>query len=259
MHENINMKLKALPHYFIIKINIQKQRERKEKIGSLYTHFNHVFMERNLQSGQVVSIGEIANKIFPQVEIGNELIVHHFVEQNIIYSDNFYNFYTVTASEFNGRRNETYGVYRSGEIIPHPEFIFIEPEIKEQEISTDKFIEQKTKQVGSLILFENWEESREEKEEKTKILMEEVKQQSKGVALKDDIKIALNEKQNEAAKITASLNRKQYIPLRIAFANPSFTAKEKVYCLNIASQLHLEYEGKEYIIIEVKYIALTAA
>lgn len=253
------MKLKALPHYFIIKINIKKQQERKEKIGSLYTHLSHVFMERNMQSGEVVSIGEIANKIFPQVEIGSQLLVHHFVEQqHLIYDDNTYRYYTVTATGYNGRRNEPYGVFIDGKIIPHPEFIFIATEEKEKEISSDKFVEQKTKQIGSLILFENWEESRESKENKAKVLMEEIKQSSKGKELRDDVKIALEEKQNEASNITASLNKKQYIPLRIAFANPSLKVKEKVYCLNIGSQLILEFEGKEYIIVETKYVALTA-
>lgn len=266
------MTLKPMPQYFIIKISIEEQKNRKEKIGSLYVHTSHTFMQRNQQNGEVVAIGSLAHKQFSEVEIGDILIFHHFVESdgssksNLIYSDEKFNYYNVTASDFNGHRNETYGVFKNNEIIPHPEFIFIEPEIKPREIAVDEFIEQNTKQVGSLILFNNWDETREAKEIKAEKITSQIKEASKGKTMSDSTKSGLLELQNEAEKITASLNKQQYIPYKIAWINKKTKGflqrnseiKNKVFALSVASQTELEFMGKIYLIVNSKYCVAVA-
>lgn len=260
------MKLIPLPHYFIIKINIEAQRERKEKIGSgiLYAHVNEVFMQRNMQAGKVVAIGSIAAKQFKEVKVGDTLIVHHFVEgdnskSNFIYSDDEFNYYKVTASDYNGHRNETYAVYTNGEIIPHPDFVFIEKEPEVKEISADEFIEKNTTKVGSLILFNKWEEKREDLEAKAKQITSEIKNQSKGKTMKDDVKMGLEQKQKEAEKITNSLNKKEYKSYNVFAHNKKLEIKEKVFALNIASQTSIHFMDKEYIVIQSKYCAATGS
>lgn len=258
------MKLIPLPDYFIVRIDIKKQNERREKIGLLYTHFAEVFMQRNMQQGEVIAIGSEVNKIFPQVEIGDILIFHHFVEgsenekSTAIYSDETYNYYNVTACDFNGRRNETYAVFKEDKLIPHPDFIFTEYEEKVKEISADEFIEKNTVQVGSLILFSNWEESRESKEEKAKRITQEIKNQGRGKNMRDDVKLALEEKQYEAEKITESLNKTEYTKRKVAAHTPSIELKSEVYSLNIASNTELEIFDKKYIVIPKKYCVATA-
>lgn len=258
------MQLKPMPHYFIIKINIEEQKQRREKIGSLYVHTSHVFMVRNMQQGEVVTIGHVAAKQFPEVEIGSTILIHHFVEgdssdkSNLIHTDGTFNYYNVTASNFNGHRNETYGILKDNEIIPHPDFVFAEIPCKAKEISAEEFIEKNTKQVGSLILFTNWEEKREDKEAKATQLTEEIKRQSQGKSMSESTKHGLEEKQLEAEKLTASINKQKYIPLKLAFAHPSLKAKEEIYSLNIGSGMELEVEGKTYFVISSKYVAATA-
>lgn len=263
MHQKY-MQLIPLPHYFIVKINIEKQKDRKDKIGALYVHVSHTHMQRNLQEGEVVAIGSIASKKFPEAKIGDTLLIHHFVEgadsekSNLIFSDTEYNYYNVTADEYNGHRNETYGIWDGEKVIPHPDFIFIAPEVKEKEISADEFIDRNTKQVGSLILFTNWEETREEREAKAQQITSEIKNMSKGKSMSDSTKRGLNEKQDEAGKITASLNKKEYRPYKVAFSHPKTKAKETVYALSLAAQLELEVKGKNYIVMQTKYLVLTA-
>jgi len=255
------MQLKPLPPYFIVKINIEKQKERKEKIGSLYVHYAHTHMQRNLQEGEIVAIGSKAATQFTEATIGDTLIIHHFVEgsetekSNFIYSDGTFNYYNVTASEYNGHRNECYGKWEGEEIIPHPEFVFIEPEEKVKEITADEFIDKNTKQVGSLLLFSNWTDTRESLEEKAAQITTEIKNQSQGKSMSDSTKMGLEEKQKEAEKITASLNKKEYKPYKVAFAHPYFTFKEKknIYALSMAAQLELEVRGKNYIVMQAKY------
>lgn len=253
------MEFYPLPAYFIVKIEIEKQNNRKEKIGSLYLHFNEVNMQRNMQRGEVIAIGSLAKTSFPQVSLGDTLIFHHFVEgqdkekSNLLHSDKNYNYYFVTACEYNGHRNETYGVFDGTKIIPHPDFIFIEPKVKVKEISADEFIEQNTSKIGSLILFNNWEESREDKEEKAQRLTAEIKSASKGKSMSDSTKIALEEKQIEAEKITTSLSKKEYKPFKVASYNPNINVKENIYSLSMAAQTEIEFMDKEYIIIQSKF------
>lgn len=262
-----------LPNYFIIRIDIKKQRERRDKIGILYTHFNQVHMTRNMQSGEIVAIGDKAHTQFPQAKIGDTLLVHHFVEGSgndskaWIFSDELYNYYNVTASNFNGRRNESYGVWNGKELIPHPSFIFVEPPIKEEQISLDEFVEKKTHKSGSLYLFNKWEETREQQEAKANKIMNEIKNQSVGKNMRDDVRRALEDKQHDAEKITANINKRRCKePFKIAYVNPLFQKSYKgyidndnlVYALNQASETELEFNGKIYIVIETKYCVATA-
>lgn len=257
------MNLKPLPHFFIVKINIEEQKIRKEKVGSLYLHCSEVQMQRNMQCGDIVAMGDIASDNFKEAKIGDTLIFHHFVEgdkdsSNLIASDGIFNYYNVTASEYNGHRNESFGVWDGKNIIPHPDFIFIEPEIKEKALSQDEFIEKNTTKVGSLILFNSWEESREEKEEKARAITSQIKNASKGKSMSDGSRRAIEEMQNEAASITLSLNKKEYKPYKVFAANPSVQAKENVYALNISASMKVEFMGVEYTVIQTKYTAATA-
>lgn len=253
-----------MPHYFIVKIDKEKQKERKEKIGSLYVHTSHTFMQRNQQNGEIIAIGEVANKKFPEAKIGDILLFHHFVEgaekekSNLIYSNETCNFYNVTASDFNGHRTEAYGIYVDGKIIPHPDFVFIEPEVKEKEISAKEFIEQNTKQVGSLILFTNWEETREDKEAKAARLTQEIKDASKAKILSENAKVGLLEKQQEAEKVTASISKQQYVPYKIAWINKKTELKNKVYALSLAAQTELDFNDRIYLIVNSKYCVAVA-
>src|ERR1035437_8362497 len=100
------MTLRAMPNYFIVKIEIEKQKERKEKIGSLYIHASYTFMRRNMQQGEIVAIGSIVATQFPQAKVGDTLIFHHFVEGsesgggNFIFEENGDNYYYVTAADY---------------------------------------------------------------------------------------------------------------------------------------------------------------
>lgn len=220
-------------------------------------------MQRNMQYGEIIAIGIGAQDRFPQAKIGNTLIFHHFVEgqentqSNFLHSDEMYNYYFVTAYEFNGHRNETYAIDNGKEIIPHPDFIFIEHEEKPKEISADEFIEKNTSKIGNLILFNNWEETREEKEEKAHRLTTEIKNQSKGKSMSDGTKMALEAKQKEAENITASLNKKEYKPFKVFSHNHFMNVKENVYSLSLAAQTSIDYKDKQYIVIQSKYCVAT--
>lgn len=258
MQKIFKMKFIALPYYFIVKIDKTTQENRKEKIGSLILHHQHTFMQRNLQCGEITSIGHKANEIFPEAKVGDTLIFHHFVEgdehgSNHVGADENSNYYYVTASNYNGHRNETYGIWNSYVIIPHKDFVFVEPK-KEEHIAN---VESRTEKIGSLFVFTDWTESREEKEKKTEVLREEIKQLSK-TTMNDQLKIGIEEKEREAEKITSNINKKEYLPYNVAYANPSLGAKDIVYSLSAAALTEIEFMDKKYIVIDTKYIPATA-
>lgn len=253
------MNFVALPYYFIVKINKETQENRKEKIGSIVVHHQHAHMQRNLQCGEITSIGAKANELFPEAKIGYTLIFHHFVEgeslsdSNHVGSDDTHHYYYVTASSYNGHRNETYGVWNGSEIIPHKEFVFVEPE-KEEHIAD---VESRTEKVGSLFVFTDWTESRQEKEKKTEVLRDEIKSLSK-TTMNDQLKVGIEEKEREAEKITSDINKRSYLPYNVAYANPSLGAKDIVYSLSAAALTEIEFMDKKYIVIDTKYIPATA-
>lgn len=264
------MNFHPLPNYIIVKINKEDQSKRKDKIGSLYLHFQEVYMQRNMQNGEIVAIGEESKNIFPKAKEGDTVLFHHFVEgdadkSNLLFSDDTFNYYFVTTSDINGHRNETYGIFDGNNIIPHPDFVFIKKEEKKDVESEEDYVEQNTTQVGSLILFTNWTESREDKEAKASQLMTEIKNQSKGKNMSDSTKRALNIKQAEAEQITANLNHKEYKPFEVEYYNESIkksvtTLEDKkfVYALSIAAQTELFFNDKNYYIISTKFCAAMA-
>lgn len=257
------MELIPLPNFFIVKINIEEQKNRKEKVGSLYLHSGEVQMQRNMQHGEIVGIGSNVTKVLPEANVGDVLLFHHFVEgssrdkSSLIHSDETYNYYTVTVCEFNGRRNETYGVWDGTKITPHKDFIFIEAEKKAESLPMDEYIEKNTTQVGSLILFNDWEETREDKEAKTVRLKEEIKSLSKST-MHDHIKRGIEEKEMEAAKITEEINKTVYKPYKVSYHNPSLPVKENVYSLSAAALTEIEFMDKTYIVTQTKYCVATA-
>lgn len=271
-----------MEHYFIVKINAEKQKERKEKIGSLYLHASHTFMQRNMQQGIIVAIGSIAAKQFPQARINDTLIMHHFVEGserdggNFILEENGENYYFVTACEYKGHRCEAYSIFRENKIIPHPDFIFIEEEqIEEGDVDLKELGEEigipvkeaMTTSSGGLLLFSHWEETRESKENKATVLLNEIKQGSKGRSISDSAKRGFDEKQNEAGRITASLNKPRYVPYRLLFFNPKLQKSfdnilesgNKIYCNNQAAQTVVEFNCKKYIVVNTKYIGCVSS
>ena len=121
----------------------------------------------------------------------------------------------------------------------------------------DEYIEKNTTQVGSLILFNDWKETREDKEAKTVRLKEEIKSLSKST-MHDHIKRGIEEKEMEAAKITEEINKTVYKPYKVAYHNPSLPVKENVYSLSAAALTEIEFMDKTYIVTQTKYCVATA-
>lgn len=269
--ENFIMIPKPMPPYFVVRIEKEQQKNKKEKIGSLYFPTQFTFMQRGLQNGEIVAIGSLAHKEFPQAKIGDTLIVHHFLEGKkdekgyekfLIHTDATYKYYVVTAVDHNGQKNMTYGVWDGEKITTHKEYILLEKDRPVDTISIDEHIDKTTiKSSGGLLIFKEWNTSRLQMEERMKELQNQVKELSKST-MTDSVKKGIEEKEAEMNKISQVINSKRYTPYTIAAFNPELhewfdteiEVGETIYMQNNACNTTVEIFGKEYIIAKTDYI-----
>lgn len=277
------MKVAALAPFFVIKISKQEQKDKREKIGSIYLAPGHVFMTRETQYGEIVSIGTDAHDTFPEAKIGDVLITHHFVTgkegegtddaKHHILSDETYNYYTVTCCSFNGRANECYGVFANGRIIPHPDFIFLEDDAPVERLSPEVLHLKGMQQKGSLFLFNNWKESREEKTKKMQQLKFEVQELARTVKtdeygreyMPDEVKVAIENKEQEMKVLGRDSQKKEFLPYKVAWPNETLSEAfdeeikigDTVYARNDASQTKIEFNKVSYRVVKINYIGAT--
>lgn len=262
------------PNFFIVSINKKSQIEKKEKEGSLYVVIDSKNEGRNMQAGRIEAIGTNAADIFPQAKIGHTLILHWMVESkqkdNKFYEDEENNYYHVTATECNGRPNEAYAVWDGKKIIPNPEYIFLETTNKpNQGLTPDEYIDAATKKSkGGIFLFDQWEETRADKEQKMAKLNKELESLLK-TKMSNELKVGIQEKEAELAKISNDIN-KQYVEFyTVAAVNPFFNEEieysfghslnkgDRIGLLNIAAQTTVTFMGTEYIAALSKHVQVT--
>lgn len=252
-----------MPAYFYIKINKQKQQERKEKQGNLYIVTDSKNEARNMQQGEIVSIGEYAASLFPYAKVGMTLVIHWMTEskekKQLVNFDDDYNYYVVTATEYNGQANQSYGVWDGENIIPHPDYIFLEKNKDNREL----------KQTDSgLFLFDNWTETRTDKEEKMAALNAEIQSLTKS-KMNSQLRDGIARKEKELEGLSNSINKQRIELYTVAAINPDFNEMiensfghkveigDKVGMLNAACQTTVEFNGIEYIVALSKHFHLT--
>ena len=251
------MPLKVMPPFLFIRINKQQQKQRKEKIGSIYFHPNEVFMTRNMQVGEIVDIGKAAHQYFPEAKIGDTAIVHHFIENKeigfFIDEDDTYNYYVTTVFDYMelnpkqaekekqigalpfyaGKGNLCYGIIKKdGTIIPNKDYIFLEVEkpvetdLPDLELISPLPNEGKvfnhiplTTHSSGLIVPKQWKETRTDSENKMATIRHEIDELSK-TKMSPDVKEGIEKKEAELNKLSGKINSKRYETYKIEFINP---------------------------------------
>lgn len=238
------MQLQPLSPHFLIKVLKSEENHKREMEGSLYLHPNFVWLTRNTQCGLIEGISPEAHKQLPEAQIGDMLLVHHFVQRSysqkgdndkfLAYEDEDYKYYNVVSKEIAGSNNMTYGVYRDGEIIPHPQYVFLEKEIEDKS---------------------GWYQSAEDVHAKLEDIKNLITYRTKNGLTEERI-MDVKKKESEMMALNLSLQTKEYLPYKIAFANKSLgiSAGTTVYALSIACQTLLQFGDKEYRVVEKKYI-----
>lgn len=278
----------VMPPFFVVKIPKKEQRERLEKIGVLYYPPEWVFMKRGMQCGEIVAIGSDAHSFFPEAKIGDILICHHFIEGKtmttrhekffLIHNDDDWNYYCVTAFTYNGDRNNTFGVWDGNKIIPSKEYIFfdideaIPSDFTPEELTFDgggngKIIVNipMARADGGLIIPKTRRKTRSELIEKSSNNMIEMKRLGRWMGIapeKAGPMLKRLERENEV--LSKEINTRKYESHIVAAFNdkllesvhPDIKNGDRVFVLNIATYMQIEFMGKEYIVSESKYVVM---
>lgn len=252
------MQLKAMSPYFIMKVPKKDETEKREKIGNVYIHPSFVWMTRNTQCGIIHDISKEAANQLPEAKMNDILITHHFSQGShssretdkrfFVYDDEVYNYYIITSKEGNGQNNQTYGVWDREKITPHKEYIFLEYEMPIIEL----------KEENSVIESVDWKQTSEDIVLRLEAIKKDTEMLTKGKLTPEIVRL-VQSNENEQMRLNHKLHEQKYLPYKVAYSNPSSSHKsgDIVYCLNIAAATSLEFNGKEYRIIEVKHIVAT--
>src|ERR1051326_4255279 len=133
---------RAMPDFFYIKVGKKLQQEKKEKEGMFYYPESYAFMQREVQFGEIVDIGEDAKSFMSMADKGDYLLIHHMIsgktDKNkksfyLVDEDDDFNYYAVNAYEIPGEMSLSYAIAKGEEIIPTPDYIFLELPKQEKE------------------------------------------------------------------------------------------------------------------------------
>lgn len=276
-----------LPPYFLIKISKEAQSETKEKIGSLYFPPAYAYMRRELQFGEILAIGEAAKEYMPLAEVGDYLLIHHFVSGKksdngysffLIDEDAEFNYYAVNAFEVPGEMPLSYAIAKGSDIIPNPDYIFLE--VPKEEANDGEGFAMKASENGIYIP----KEKKKTRDEYMSIMsknMERIKKISNVIPhtpmeeisiLRDPAKkeryesaiaeIKLLEAEN--SRISKEINKKKYEPFVVAAINPDWQSYlnsigenvnvgDTIHFLNIAAKTTINFSGTDFIVARTKY------
>lgn len=279
-----------MPPYFIIKIGKEAQRLRKEYLTQhILANPGTIFMQREVQFGEIIAIGSEAKEWMPMAEVGDYLLVHHFVSGKksdngynfyLIEEDEDFNYYIINCMEVPGERPLAYAIAKGEEIIPTPNYIFLNVPPQEQDVN----IADMSVSENGLIVPKERKKTRDEWVAIMKANMERVRQLARNIpsGVMEEImaredperrekhEYALAEiKKLEAinAKISTDINKKRYEPFTVAAINPDWNEYiasiygekicegDVVYSLNIASSYIINFSGTDFIVVDVKYLA----
>ncbi len=241
------MSLQTFSPNFLIKVPKQEEIDKRDKEGDIYLHPAFVWMTRNTQSGIIEHISNEAKKQLPQASVGDILICHHFTQAShstretakkfLVHEDNTYNYYNVNSMAVPGQNNKTYGVFTNGIVIPHKDYVFLEKPVEDKE---------------------GWYQSTEDVLAKVARIKNDIQYISKGKISSETIEV-IQKKEAEMSRLSAGLQRKEYLPYKVAYSNPSLNVANGsiAYFLSIATKTEISFLDKTYIVAESKFLGAT--
>jgi len=270
--------MKPMPPYFLIRISRAAQRVKRERIGRIQIAPTETFMVYNVQYGEIIAIGKKAAEYFPEAKVGHTLICHHFVQDtndneakvdHLVHQDKEYNYYVVTAYEIHGKRNETYGIWDGGKIIPNKEYVFLEPEkpVMTWETPDDYINSAMQKTQSGLLVFNEWKDSKDTKIQRMQKLKAEIGSLCKTGMSNPTARQMVVNKEAELEKLSSDINTTRFEPFTVVAAPDNLSIGfgfkinpgRVIYIMSDAAQMGIEFMGNNYRIakVDARYIGYT--
>lgn len=226
----------------------------------------------NLQFGEILYIGDIANKQFPEANVGDILLFHHAVEgKPRTEGDTMYNDHHLLETLENGDEirivnfaHELFGVWKmeTGSIVPYKNFIFCSQHIRKSSFQMS----------NGIWLPDAWEETAEDLQYKIDKLKEEKEVVAAATILKErtteanykrkeEIGKRLRDIQRESLALTQQMNQKKLVELTVLYINP-ITVAELAEDIKPGSIVISEYtllypldiHGMQYTLLRKDYV-----
>jgi hypothetical protein len=128
-----------------VRIDKQKQNEKRENTGGFLLDPRFIAMKRNLQYGTVVEIGDQVAKHSPEIQVGDIACFHHYVEDNkytlletLDNGDEIRIAYPVPHDVDHSHSSQLYAIVKpTGEVIPYDSYVFLNNVFEPLEKQTD--------------------------------------------------------------------------------------------------------------------------
>ena len=226
---------------FIIRINKKSLLSNREG-DKVYYHQSYVWYTRNLQCGEVVAISDVAKKEMPMVNIGDVIVIHHFIEasaalsemnsDDLISEDAEYYYYNVAAKETRGGMTMVYGVIKNGIIIPHKDYTFLEEQVLADTIDRQSALNKMEKvKNNNLHLMHTSSPS-------------------------EHLRTEVRRAERDSQKLTLELNKKRTLLYTVSFASSEkqYKAGDKIGVFSMAANTVVTVNDHDYRVVESKYI-----
>jgi co-chaperonin GroES (HSP10) len=132
--------MKVTKPYIFIRIDKKAQKEKRDRISALILGSpQYAFMTRNLQYGTVLQIGELAQKNYPEAQVGDTILFQHTIEgdmetgcDRLIDRETDGNEILYLDGSNKLDNYEIYGIVKpDGTLIPAQKYVFLKTVIRE--------------------------------------------------------------------------------------------------------------------------------
>lgn len=249
--------------YILVRIDKAAQRQKREKVGDIYIAPNFAYMSHNLQYGEIMQIGEKAQKNYPDAKVGDIALFHHHIEGS--YDDHAPEYILDTLPNGDELRlidctntdkaYRIFGFIKSTGLVAAPEHVFINHMVTPV----------KKKYVSSILFNTGYEPTDDELRQKLDDLLghqrvlDESLQSERDPDKSLQIVRGIEDIGRERERITQFLNADRFVTSKIVHINPRTASEHDIHVgdtvLVVENLLYpLDTMGNKHLTIRTDFI-----
>lgn len=219
----------------IVRIDKKLQAQKREKVGNFYVPEHMMDFSNNLQFGEIISFGDDAKKVIPEIEIGDIAIFDHSIEFKVVSTDKRddeaasmeEDMFLVEVEENGdeiryiptslGVTNKLFGIFKNDKIIPSRGMVFcsIEAKITEFQLVNGVYINSEESKQPIIDALELASHARKEYSN----AYSKIEKTEKHAELLEELSTLLSKIENEIESLTQRLNRTEVAEVTILHKN----------------------------------------
>lgn len=249
--------------FILVRIDKAAQLQKREKVGNIYISPMFAYMAHNLQYGEIVQIGEKAQRNYPDAAIGDIAIFHHLIEGSN--EDPAYEYLLETLPNGdelrlidctnNANDFKIFAFLKRQYFVPTEQFVFVDRKITQI----------KRQYVSDFLYNTGFEPSEDELRQKLQDLEAQQRTLNESLESCGDVDYSMQiikgieDIGRERERITQFLNADKFVKTKVTFLHPD-THKElgidigdEVICVE-ALLYGLDIMGEKYIAVRKEFV-----